>query len=132
MNNSAEALGPKTSLAYTSSIENARWEDIADSAALEIYRIVQEAVGNAVKHSGATEIKVDLSCNSSEIRLSVTDNGTFRISTKRGLGLDSIRKRAAAIGGKVSITRRETGGTEVSLIVGEQILKSEKTTETRN
>lgn len=132
VNNSAEALGPKTSLAYTSSIENARWEDIADSAALEIYRIVQEAVGNAVKHSGATEIKVDLSCNSSEIRLSVTDNGTFRISTKRGLGLDSIRKRAAAIGGKVSITRRETGGTEVSLIVGEQILKSEKTTETRN
>ena len=126
VNNSAEAVGPKTSIAYTSSIENSRWEDIADSSALEIYRIVQEAVGNAVKHSGATKIIVDLSCKSGEIRLSVTDNGTFRTSTKRGLGLDSIRRRAAAIGGKVSITQREAGGTEVSLIVGEKALKSDK------
>ena len=82
---------------------------------LEIYRIVQEAVGNAVKHSGATTIAVQLTVAEGRLTLSVTDNGTFHQGSKRGVGLDSIRRRAAAIGGKVTITHPDTGGTVVTL-----------------
>ena len=110
-----EAAKPKTAITYASSITGSRWEDIPDTVSLEIYRIVQEAVGNAVKHSGATTIAVQLTVAEGRLTLSVTDNGTFHQGSKRGVGLDSIRRRAAAIGGKVTITHPDTGGTVVTL-----------------
>lgn len=115
VNGQAEAAKPKTAITYASSITGSRWEDIPDTVSLEIYRIVQEAVGNAVKHSGATTIAVQLTVAEGRLTLSVTDNGTFHQGSKRGVGLDSIRRRAAAIGGKVTITHPDTGGTVVTL-----------------
>ena len=123
VNNQAEAAKPKTAITYTSTINGARWEDIPDAVSLEMYRIVQEAVGNAVKHSGAAEIAVQLQFADGSLRLTVADNGTYRPTSKRGLGIDSIRRRAAAIGGKVAIAHPEAGGTVVTV---------EKTTESRN
>ncbi|MGM9694357.1 MAG: sensor histidine kinase, partial [Alloprevotella sp.] len=120
----AEAALPKIVITYASHLaDGTRWEDIPDTVALEVYRIVQEAVGNAVKHSGADAIAVELRQDQSALRLSITDNGKHRSTSKRGLGLDSMRRRAAAIGGKLTISRSESGGTTVRM---------EKTTENRN
>ena len=74
-----------------------------DGVALEIYRIVQEAVGNSIKHSGATKIDVAMSVTDGSLTLEVTDNGTYSPSGKRGIGLNSMRRRAVAIGGTLTV-----------------------------
>ncbi|MDD6006073.1 MAG: ATP-binding protein [Bacteroidales bacterium] len=90
---------------------------IPDSTALVIYRIVQEAVSNALQHSGATKIHVVLHC-SDGIRLTVTDNGDYgKNGSHRGMGLDSMRRRANSIGGTLAVEQAPNGGTEVVLIV---------------
>lgn len=113
----AEAYRDKIDISYSSSAHGSGWEDVSDSVSLEIYRIVQEAVSNAVKHSGATDIEVLLTLDVDMVTLSVADNGTFDSSQRKGFGLDSIRRRAASIGGNISINFPENKGTEVKLQV---------------
>ncbi|MDE7346438.1 MAG: hypothetical protein K2N48_06830 [Muribaculaceae bacterium] len=113
----AEANAGKICISYSSSAERGDWQNIPDSVSLEIYRIAQEAVGNAVKHSGASEIKVSLKLDADIVTLSVADNGTFDSSHRKGVGLDSIRRRSESIGGNVIINHIETGGTKLSLNV---------------
>ncbi len=111
----AESNLGKMEITYSSSIEGGDWGEIPDVVSLEIYRIAQEAIGNAIKHSGASSIEVSLSVKDKELTLTVADNGDFDSTQKKGLGLDSIRKRAEAIGGKVAIDHPETGGTVIVL-----------------
>lgn len=113
----AEANAGKIALVYSSSAEGRKWEDVADAVSLEIYRIVQEAVGNAVKHSGCDSIDVSLRMEGDLLSLTVADNGTFRTPQNKGLGLDSIRRRVESIGGTVEISWLQNGGTEVNLKV---------------
>lgn len=113
-----EAARGKTDISYVSQASGADWNDVPDAVALEVYRIVQEAVGNAVRHSGASEINVTLTLDGRNLEAVVTDNGTYKDYGRKGLGLDSIRRRAAAIGGVVAIDNGSAeGGTEVSLSV---------------
>lgn len=107
----------KIDLNYFSEIENRHWEDIPDRYALEIYRIIQEAVGNAVKHSAASEIDINLSLKGDDLMLTVIDNGRFVANGGDGKGLESIKKRAESIGGKLSINGSDTGGAELKLSV---------------
>lgn len=102
---------------YSSSADGADWREVSDSVALEVYRIIQEAVGNAVRHSGASEIYVVMSLDGSSLEVIVRDNGTFKSSARKGLGLDSIKRRAGSIGGTVAIETHAGGGTEVRLTV---------------
>lgn len=120
----AEASGALT-LRYRSELsEGAAWSDIPDNVALEVYRIVQEAVGNALRHSGASEITVSLTLDHRELSAIVSDNGRFISSGKKGIGLDSMRRRARSIGADVTLSGSENGGTELGLKV--------KITENRN
>lgn len=120
----AEASGALT-LRYRSELsEGAAWSDIPDNVALEVYRIVQEAVGNALRHSGASEITVSLTLDPRELSAIVSDNGRFISSGKKGIGLDSMRRRARSIGADVALSSSENGGTELRLKV--------KITENRN
>ena len=70
----AEAAG--RDITYEADPADADWGAVADSAALEMYRITQEAVGNAVKHSDATLVSVSLSMTPQAITLTVADNGS--------------------------------------------------------
>ncbi len=82
----------------------------------QLYRIAQEAINNAVKHSESTRITVSLSESEDKISLSVTDNGTGfdRLEHgSQGLGLHIMKYRTAAIGGFLNISRRKSGGTKV-------------------
>ncbi|WP_300911641.1 tetratricopeptide repeat-containing sensor histidine kinase [Muribaculum intestinale] len=116
----ADANNGKIDFSYDSSAVDADWSEVPDATALEVYRIVQEATGNAVKHSGADEIKVILTLTKEKLEAAVSDNGIYRQKTpagKKGVGLDSIRRRANAIGGAVSVEAGESGGTHVKLTV---------------
>ncbi|NUT39066.1 MAG: sensor histidine kinase, partial [Thermoactinospora sp.] len=75
------------------------------------YRIVQEALTNVVKHSGATRAEVRLEWENENLMLSVTDNGTGAGSAppSGGHGLIGIRERAAACGGSATAGPRGDG-----------------------
>jgi PAS domain S-box-containing protein len=78
-----------------------------------LYRIAQEAVQNALKHSGAKNIDIELWSRPGDLRLSVIDDGqglTPEVAKGLGLGMRTMRFRASAIGGRLSITRGPDGG----------------------
>jgi signal transduction histidine kinase len=88
-----------------------------------LLRIAQEALGNALKHSGAERVGVELRTWDSRLRLSVADDGAGfdpnEAATKsRRLGLVSMRERAEALGGRLEIESRPGEGTTVSVEVG--------------
>jgi PAS domain S-box-containing protein len=83
---------------------------------LHLYRIAQEAVTNAVKHSGATEIVIALSGDSTSYQLTVRDNGVgfdVRIPEGRAMGLAIMRYRAEMIGAGLAVESVPGQGTRV-------------------
>ncbi len=86
-----------------------------------VYRIVQEALSNVAKHSGATACTVSLNSGGRILRLTIEDNGrgigpvATRVKSARGLGLIGMRERAQALGGTFTIGERDGGGTVVSV-----------------
>jgi len=86
---------------------------------LVIYRVSQEAIGNAVRHSGADRIDVSLSRNGDRFELTVRDDGSgfsFDQATS-GLGLGGMRERAILVGGELDVESRTGHGTVVRLLV---------------
>ena len=100
--------------------ENVPRELPADLA-LCLYRVLQEAVGNAVRHSGATEAHADLRMVNRHIRLTVSDTGQgFDLAEARrdgGLGLLSMQERARLVHGAVAVHAKPGRGTRVELTV---------------
>jgi signal transduction histidine kinase len=90
---------------------------IPEDVALCLYRIAQEALNNAVKHSGALEARVTLSGSAKELYLQITDSGVGfdpeSTKGKRGLGLVSMRERLRLVGGTISVQSQSSGGTKV-------------------
>jgi signal transduction histidine kinase len=82
-----------------------------------LFRIVQEALQNAVKYSQAHEVSVVLNrVNGSGVRLTITDDGVgFNVdgTWNRGLGLISMRERLEAVGGTLSIFSKPGFGTRL-------------------
>jgi PAS domain S-box-containing protein len=90
-----------------------------DTIALHLYRIAQEAVTNAVKHSEATNILITLDRNPTHTCISVQDDGKGFVLRQRGkgLGLHMMRYRANALGGQLKIERRRTGGMDITCVI---------------
>jgi signal transduction histidine kinase len=87
-----------------------------DVAAINLYRIAQEAVTNAIKHSHARTISIGLGAVEDEITLTVKDDGIgFPESLDRpnGMGLHIMNYRARMIGASLDIRRGAGGGTIV-------------------
>jgi signal transduction histidine kinase len=84
-----------------------------------LYRVAQEAIGNALRHSGARQVAVCLSRRQRAVVLEVTDDGSgFEPrGPHAGLGLASMRERAGSVGGKLTITSAPGTGTRVRLSV---------------
>jgi len=90
---------------------------IPNDVTLCLFRIVQEALRNVVKHSGATEAEVELSGNDDELDLCVSDSGQgFNLESLKGvvgLGLISMRERVRLVGGHLSIESNPSHGTRI-------------------
>ncbi|MEE8419603.1 MAG: PAS domain-containing sensor histidine kinase [Dehalococcoidales bacterium] len=92
---------------------------------LGIFRIAQEALSNAARHSGATGITVILSYTETEVKLEVSDNGTgFSLpsattdfTTTPHLGIIGMQERAGLFGGKLRIQSSPGTGTKVTASV---------------
>ena len=79
--------------------------------------IVKEAVNNAVKHSGGTEVRLGVKVMDEGMEITVADNGRGLASdamTGAGSGLGNLRSRACAMGGRMEILGLAGGGTRVS------------------
>jgi signal transduction histidine kinase len=87
----------------------------------DVFPILREAVRNAVSHSAAEHITVQLSTSGGDLTMSVEDDGTgLRPSASESptsLGLRSMRERAALLGGAFRLTRGSSGGTRVHVTV---------------
>jgi signal transduction histidine kinase len=87
-----------------------------------LFRIVQEALNNVIKHSGADSIKVDLSFDDNKMKLSIDDDGRgFVLSEENGdfmqsSGLMNMKKRAGLINAGLNIHSEVDKGTTVSLV----------------
>ena len=80
------------------------------------YRIATEAVTNVVRHSGARTCCITLSAGPTSLRLTVDDDGIGLPDQRReGVGLSSMRRRAAELGGSWSGQARPGGGTHVQV-----------------
>jgi signal transduction histidine kinase len=82
-----------------------------------VYRVAQEALHNALRHSGAGQVDISIYVTAARFRLEVTDNGCGFTpdAPVAGLGLGSMRQRAAEIGGTLSIDSAPGAGTTVRL-----------------
>jgi signal transduction histidine kinase len=92
---------------------------VDDTTAIHVYRVLQEALSNVARHSGATEAQVHLRFDHSTLTLDVEDRGTGLATDddRRGLGLVAMRERAGLLGGSLELRRPEGGGTLVRLTV---------------
>ncbi|MHB8892502.1 MAG: sensor histidine kinase [Candidatus Limnocylindrales bacterium] len=87
---------------------------------VEAYRVVQEALGNAARHARATRIAISIRRVDRHLRIEVTDDGVgfnAALVQRRGLGLASMRDRAAAVHGTLVIRSKPGVGTVVRLDV---------------
>lgn len=86
-----------------------------------LFRAIQELLGNTVRHSQATQVKVMLDMGDDRIRVSVDDNGrgfdSEAVRQGNSLGLNLIRERAEMIGGNFEIDSTVGKGTRISFSV---------------
>ena len=85
---------------------------------MQVSRVIQEALTNARRHSGAKEISVSLRKDGGDLIAEVSDDGRgFGPDTRPGVGMDSMRERAVLIDGELEIESEPNRGTSVRLRV---------------
>lgn len=92
---------------------------LSAEAELVIYRVAQEALTNAARHSGADAVELALLRDADAVILRVADNGRGRQARREGAGLQGMRERTALVGARLAVRDRSGGGTEVELTVPE-------------
>jgi signal transduction histidine kinase len=96
---------------------------VGPEAATHLYRIVQEALTNVVRHAGASEVWITLRATADELAVTVDDDGRGLAhasaaagdTSRTGLGLTSMRERAALMGGTFALEESPHGGVRVSV-----------------
>jgi len=104
---------------------NFSWHNISiindNSVALNLYRITQEAVNNAIRHGKAQHITITLTSDEKTLHLSICDDGCgftgidINHPSTPGMGIKIMQYRAKQLGAKMEILARKEGGTEVRL-----------------
>ena len=86
---------------------------------LNLYRILQEQLRNIIKHSGCTDIEVNVLVYNSRLQMRIADNGVgFKVNqVKRGIGLANMKRRAELFGGKMHINTLPGKGCEVMILI---------------
>jgi signal transduction histidine kinase len=96
--------------------------ELASTVEMELYRIVQEALNNAVRHARAESITVGVDAGDGTVKITVRDDGVgfdpaARAIRERRLGLTSMRERAESLGGKFTVETAPGAGTTVRVEV---------------
>jgi signal transduction histidine kinase/ligand-binding sensor domain-containing protein len=114
---SVERLAQGTAVHFGLRIEDGR-PRLSEPVERQILRIAQEAITNAVRHSGGTRIQVELSFKDGVVRLRISDNGhgfdlNHPHSSNGSMGLTTMRERAQQIGADFRIISSAERGTEI-------------------
>jgi signal transduction histidine kinase len=90
----------------------------APEVEVTVYRIIQEALTNAVKHAGAEQVKVSVAYADGSLRVRIDDDGGgFDPAAPRaGFGLTGMRERVVLLGGELEITSSETGTSVIAVL----------------
>jgi signal transduction histidine kinase/ligand-binding sensor domain-containing protein len=92
-------------------------QELSRGASLALYRIMQEAIGNAAKHAAPTRIRVELRRLNGAVSLTISDDGIgfdrSRLGASQGLGLITMRERAGQLGGEFAFESAPGRGTTV-------------------
>lgn len=96
--------------------------DLPSAAREHVTRIAREAIANAARHGGARNVIVSLRNASTGVALRVVDDGcgiagADGVAPPEGFGLISMRERAAALGGQLSVRPAKRGGTELEVVL---------------
>jgi signal transduction histidine kinase len=95
--------------------------DIPRDVALCLFRILQEALRNVVRHSEATSARVELTGTADTLHLVVSDSGrgfdAAAAGSATGLGLLSMRERASLLDGSIAVHSRRGEGTRVAVTI---------------
>jgi signal transduction histidine kinase len=83
---------------------------LAPGVDLSAYRIVQEALTNAIKHAGCAHLRVSIRYTDRDVQLEVADDGSGAGDGSGGHGLIGMRERVAVFGGSLETTSPPTGG----------------------
>ena len=99
---------------------------VEPGAGVHIYRVLQEALNNVSRHSGARAAWVRLKYLANSLELEVEDHGSGFVAERieRGIGLVAMRERAELIGGTLAVTPRPAGGTQVRLEIPREKVES--------
>lgn len=106
--------GPSLTFTNTGSVR------LAPDVEIEIFRVAQEAVSNAMRHAQADNIAVSLEVADTYLKLTVKDDGRpgaggSSSTAGGGVGMKAMRERAGAIGAKLEVSRPPGGGMTVEL-----------------
>jgi signal transduction histidine kinase len=100
--------------------------DLDGSSAVQIYRVLQEALNNVARHSGAKQAWVRLRFLPATLEMEVEDHGSGfgERPAKQGIGLVAMRERAELMGGRVVFSTPASGGTLLHLTVPRERVES--------
>ncbi len=113
-----ESIADASNIEFTTEIDTLDGE-LPKEAEINLYRIVQEALNNVVKHSAATRASVSLKKNGRVLTLFIEDNGKGFVldaeNGRRGLGLVGIGERAKMLNAQHEVRSTQGGGTKIYL-----------------
>lgn len=111
-----QKLNEKIEINFTTNIT----DKLNDHLSQNLYFIAKELINNALRHSNASIIDVELMKENSRTELKVSDNGIGyeyeKALKKSGLGLDSIKSRVALLNAHFKITKKPSGGTSHKIV----------------
>ncbi|WP_308762701.1 tetratricopeptide repeat protein [uncultured Bacteroides sp.] len=87
----------------TTQPEECDWSVLPEHYSLNIYRIIQEATSNAIKHASPTKIHISLQWKLPNLELTISHNGYFISTSGKGIGLQTMKERAMALKGTISL-----------------------------
>ncbi|NKX64752.1 histidine kinase [Labrenzia sp. 5N] len=91
---------------------------LSEGAKTALYRVVQECMTNVARHSHASEVAISLKVGMQQLVLSVEDNGVGLprpLPKSGGLGFRNMRERIETYGGRLTLSRRASGGTRIKV-----------------
>ncbi len=99
--------------------EKIKWDRVANTIKINLYRMLQEALQNCNKYANATKIDVQFEASDTTIQLTVTDNGTGfdAKSKKKGIGLQNMVSRTNECKGTLEVKSAKGQGTTIKILI---------------
>lgn len=114
----ADIASAETSFVFKTETEAVKHIKLTSIEGMNMYRIIQEAVNNAIKYAEASKIEVVISKENNTLKIEIIDNGKgYNMNNvASGNGINNIKKRALDLNAEVLLTSQENKGTQVVLL----------------